>query len=120
MKRVLIAMCLIIGCAPHGERVLGDYGTQPETKITLLPGHDAAAVGPVVASAKKAVAAYVEHLWPEPSNVVEQDEEWRVWFDYRQQRIERDGKELVLMSFPSSSMVVVQKSDLSAKIIPGR
>jgi hypothetical protein len=84
------------------------------------PGNKTPDVQPVVTSAKNAVAAVGDRIWPEPSRMIERDAQWDVWFNYRQKRVEKDGLQSVRIQMPEALMVEVQKSDLSARLIPGR
>ena len=109
------------GCErQHSERVIGDYGSQPPTTITTLSKDKSVDVGPVIDSAKRALAPSGDSLWPEPSQVVERRVTWTVWFEYRQKVVEVNGKRLISEQLPTGAMVEVQKSDLSARVIPGR
>lgn len=119
---ILVALLLVAtSCErePH-ERVLGDHGSQPATVVTALPGNQSPDTRQVIESAKSAVAPLGDQIWPEPSRLVEGDTKWDVWFDFREKLVEIDGKQSIRMQAPEAAMVEVQKSDLSARLIPGR
>lgn len=102
------------------ERVIGDFGSQPPTTITALTKGESVDMQPVIESAKRAAAPLGESVWPEPSRIVERETAWDVGFDYRPKLVEVDGKQVVRQQLPSVFKVEVQKSDLSARLIPGR
>ena len=123
VNAVFLLLLLLVGASCErtpNERVLADHGSQPETVVTALPGRKSPDIGPVVDSAKKAVAPVGDRIWPEPSRVVERDAQWDVWFDYRKKLVEIDGEQRVRAQTPESVKIEVQKSDLSARLIPGR
>lgn len=123
VKAVFLVVLLIVATSCErkpSERVLGDHGSQPETVVTALPGNKTPDVRPVVDSAKNAIAPVGDKIWPESSRVVERDARWDVWFDYRRKLVEIDGEQRVRAQMPEALKVEVQKSDLSARLIPGR
>ena len=108
------------GCnRPAVVTVLGDYGTQPATEVTPLNGGAMATADPAIDSAKRAVAPYVETIWPDPISATERPGQWDVVFKYRETLVSIDGVQSVRSQAPSALLVVVSKPDLAAKIVPG-
>lgn len=100
--------------------VLGDFGTQPETAVTRLNGNEPQELGPVIASAKACVADFADRMWPEPSQIVERDDRWEMWFANREKRVKVGGQELISKRDPAIFKVEVSKKDHTATLIPGR
>jgi hypothetical protein len=101
------------------KRVIGNCGSQPPTIVERLPSTDTLDIAPIVSFGKTAFAS-LHDIWPEPSRVTERETKWHVWFDHKQKLVETGGRQLLEMRLPASVMVEVEKSDLSARVIPGR
>jgi hypothetical protein len=102
------------------EKVLGDHETQPPTAVTRLSTGEPGDLQPVIASAKKSVAAFTDRMWAEPVQITEREHHWDVSFKYREKLIEVDGRRLVEKRVPGGCKIEVSKSDLTARLIPAR
>ena len=121
LSLLTLALAFAGGCnRPAVVTVLGDYGSQPATEVTPLDGGVMADAEPGIDSARRAVAPYVESIWPEPISATERPGQWDVVFKYREKRVSVDGVQSVRAQEPSTVLVVVSKPDLAAKVVPGR
>lgn len=107
---------------PSGEQVKGVAGTQPATQIVLLDDSKAVDLRPIIERAQSELrrAGVAEKAWPEPSRIVEQQDAWLLWFDYKMSRVEVNGQETIREQSPGAVQVVVSKTDATAHIVPGR
>ena len=123
MKVTLECMlCCIVGiaiasCAPK-ESVPRIHGTQPETKVSLLPESTTNDDVSSVVSAAKAFHQPSSEFWPEPVSISERDMFWWVKFKKKEQVVIRDGKEVVRVELTGGVCIQVEKSDFSCSFVP--